>query len=56
MPVFDQWMRENKTIYADAPEYGVPVVIGRRPSGATYRAVVEEIQHFVTEFEETLWP
>ena len=56
MPVFDQWMRENKTVFADAPEYGVPVVIGDLPSGQTYRAVVREIQHFATEFEKMLWP
>ena len=56
MPVFDQWMRENKTLFADAPEYGVPVVIGSRPSGQTYETVVQEIEHFVTEFEKSLWP
>ena len=56
MPVFDRWMRENKTLFADAPEYGVPVVIGSRPSGRTYDDVVGEIEHFVTEFEELLWP
>lgn len=56
MPVFGQWMRENKTLFADAPEYGVPVVIGGRPSGQTYQTVVKEIENFVTEFEEMLWP
>ena len=56
MPVFDQWMRENKTLFADAPEYGVPVVIGGLPSGQTYRDVVQEIEHFVSKFEEMLWP
>lgn len=56
MPVFDCWMRENKTLFADAPEYGVPVVLGSRRSGSTYRTVVSEVEHFVTEFEQKLWP
>ncbi len=56
MPVFDQWIRENKTLFADAPEYGVPVVIGNRPSGQTYKTVVQEIERFVDEFEKSLWP
>lgn len=56
MPTFKQWMRENKTLFADAPEYGVPVVIGNRLGGSTYRTVVDEIKSFVDEFEGTLWP
>ena len=56
MPTFKQWIRENKTLFADAPEYGVPVVIGSLPSGRTYRTVVEEIRDIVDEFEDTLWP
>ena len=56
MPVFDQWMRENPTLFSDAPEYGVPVVIGSQPGGSTYETVVQEIEDFVTEFEEILWP
>ena len=56
MPVFGQWMRENKTLFADAPEYGVPVALGSWRSGRTYRDVVKEIEDFVTEFENSLWP
>ena len=56
MRVFDQWIRENKTLFADAPEYGVPVALGNRRSGPTYKTVVQEIEDFVTEFESSLWP
>ena len=56
MPTFKQWMRKNNTLFADAPEYGVPVVIGHRPSALTYRTVVDEIKSFVDEFEGALWP
>jgi len=50
LPVFDTILRENKTLFASAPETGLPVVLGRHSSG-TYRRVVDEIKEFVTEFE-----
>ena len=34
--IFDSKIRENKTIYADAPEYGIPVVCQIVSSGGTY--------------------
>lgn len=30
LPIFETIIRENKTIYADAPQYGVPVVVHRK--------------------------
>ena len=53
MPVFDAWIRENKTIFADAPEYGIPVVL-KGYSSPTYRDIVREIEEFVSEFEQRL--
>jgi chromosome partitioning protein len=50
VPVFDAWIRENKTLFSDAPEYGVPVVLNHY-SGDTYRGVVGELEGFVSEFE-----
>lgn len=50
IPVFDCQLRENKTIFADAPQYGAPVIL-QSPSGSTYRDVVEELKRFVSEFE-----
>ena len=52
-PVFDSWIRENKTIFSDAPEYGVPVVLNTY-SGKTYTGVVQELEEFVSEFERRL--
>jgi chromosome partitioning protein len=49
IPVFDNYFRENKTIFADAPQYGVPVVLNRY-SGNTYKSVVAEIEELVSEF------
>jgi chromosome partitioning protein len=49
IPTFTSMIRENKTIYADAPEYGVPVVI-QRVSGKTYEDVQEELELLTTEF------
>jgi len=50
VPVFDSWIRENKTLFGDAPEYGVPVVL-KQCTGKTYTGVVEELEEFVSEFE-----
>jgi chromosome partitioning protein len=49
IPVFDCQLRENKTIFADAPQYGIPVIL-QSPSGSTYRDVVAELRRFVSEF------
>lgn len=48
--IFDSKIRENKTIYADAPEYGIPVVCQIVSSGSTYGQVVSELKDLTTEF------
>jgi chromosome partitioning protein len=48
VPVFNTYIRDNKTIYADAPEYGVPVVL-RPVSGQTYEGVQTELENLTTE-------
>lgn len=53
VPVFDSWIRENKTIFSGAPEYGVPVVMNAY-SAETYAGVVQELEEFVSEFEKRL--
>ena len=53
VPVFDSWIRENKTFFADAPEYGIPVVL-RGVANRTQKRVRQEIDSFVSEFEERL--
>ncbi len=49
IPTLSTYIRENKTIYGDAPEYGVPVVI-QRVSGPTYNSVQAELEELTTEF------
>ncbi|AVS97300.1 ParA family protein [Paracidovorax avenae] len=50
VPTFENYFRENKTIFASAPQDLVPVVLNRFTNG-TYSAVVEEIENFVEEFD-----
>lgn len=47
IPVFKDYIRENKTIFSNAPEYGLPVVLGDHHRGD----IVDEIRAFVTDFE-----
>ncbi len=49
LPIFDNMIRENKTVYGDAPEYGIPVVV-RGVSGETYENVQDELEELTTEF------
>lgn len=53
VPVFKSIFRENKTIFADAPREGVPVVLNQY-SNDTHSAVVGEIEEFVDEFLEKI--
>ena len=48
--LFDSMIRENKTIHADAPEYGIPVVCQSVSSGSTYEQVVLELKNLTNEF------
>ncbi len=49
VPVMDSLFRENKSIFADAPQNGLPVVLNAY-SNNTHSGVVDEIEEFVTEF------
>lgn len=53
VPVFDSWIRENKTLFADAPEYGIPVVM-RSTANRTQKRIRQEIESLVSEFEERI--
>ncbi len=48
--IFDAMVRENKTLYADAPEYGIPVVCQNVSLGSTYEQVILELKSLTTEF------
>ncbi|MDA8412495.1 MAG: AAA family ATPase [Desulfobacteraceae bacterium] len=49
MPVLKSSFRENKSIFADAPQNGQPVVLNYYSNG-THNDVVKEIEAFVDEF------
>jgi len=51
VPVFDNYMRENKTLFADAPQDGVPLVLRNDPSS---RKVVAGLEALVSEFQSRL--
>lgn len=53
IPTFEKYFRENKTIFADAPQNLRPVVLTHYSAG-THSDVVTEIEEFVTEFESKL--
>lgn len=49
VPVFEAYIKENKTLFADAPLYGVPVVLVPTTAG-THQGVVGGLEEVVTEF------
>lgn len=49
IPTFNNYFRENKSIFASAPQDGIPVVL-HEYSQETYSDVVAEINNFVDEF------
>lgn len=48
--IFNIMIRENKTVYATAPEYGIPVVRQSFSYGTTYDEVVTELENLTSEF------
>lgn len=48
--LFDNMLRENKTMYASAPEYGIPVVLQGVSPFTTYDEVVDELKDLSKEF------
>lgn len=53
IPVFDQPLRENKSIFAEAPRDGVPVVLNLY-GNKTHDNVVAELEKFVQQFRAKL--
>jgi len=49
VPVMDNKFRENKSIFAEAPQNGLPVVLNEYTNN-THSEVVSEIESFVNEF------
>ena len=53
VPVFDSYVRENKTAFGEAPEALLPVVL-KRFTDKTYTNIVEELKRTTDEFEKKL--
>ena len=49
LPVFDTFIRRNDTLYGDAPQYGVPVVLGST-TGQRRSAAEIEMEELTDEF------
>lgn len=49
LSVFDSYIKRNDTLFADAPQYGVPVVLNQYASGS-HKSVVEGLEEVATEF------
>ncbi len=49
LTVFDAYIKRNDTLFADAPQYGVPVVLNHFTSGS-HQSVVEGLESVSTEF------
>lgn len=47
IPILDSKIRENKTIYSDAPLYGIPVILKTQKN---YSTVVNELNMLTLEF------
>ena len=53
VPVFDSYVRENKTAFGEAPETLLPVVL-KYYTGKTYTNIVDELERATGEFEMKL--
>lgn len=49
LSVYDAYIKRNDTVFADAPQYGVPVVLNRYTSG-THQSVVDGLEEVASEF------
>ncbi len=47
--IFSAYIKRNDTLFADAPQYGVPVVLNRFASGS-HQSVVEGLEEVANEF------
>jgi len=51
--VYNAYIKRNDTLFADAPQYGVPVVLNRYTSG-THQSVVDGLEEVATEFGQQM--
>lgn len=57
LSIFDAYIKRNDTLFADAPQYGVPVVLNQYGSGS-HQSVVDGLEAVATEFGRNMkwWP
>lgn len=57
LSIFDAYIKRNDTLFADAPQYGVPVVLNRY-TNASHNSVVEGLEEVATQFGRLMrwWP
>lgn len=53
LPIFKSYIKRNDTLFADAPQYGVPVVLIQH-NNSSHRSVVEGLEEVTTEFSRML--
>ncbi len=51
--VYNAYIKRNDTLFADAPQYGVPVVLNRYTSGS-HQSVVDDLEEVATEFGQQM--
>lgn len=51
VPVFENYLRENKSLFADAPLRGIPLVLSSAPGAS---GIVSELESLVSEFESRI--
>ena len=53
LTVFEAYIKRNDTLFADPPQYGVPVVLNRYTSGS-HQSVVDGLEEVATEFGRSM--
>lgn len=53
LPVFKSYIKRNDTLFAEAPQYGVPVVL-HGYSNVSHQSVVDGLEEVATEFSNNL--
>ncbi|EAV44482.1 Cobyrinic acid a,c-diamide synthase [Roseibium aggregatum IAM 12614] len=53
LPIFNSYIKRNDTLFADAPEYGVPVVLTSHKNDS-HQSVVDGLEEVATEFAKMI--
>ena len=53
LPVFKNYIKRNDTLFAGAPQYGVPVVLSHH-NNQSHQSVVDGLEEVATEFATTV--